>query len=617
MIEQRGGVAVAGQPHDGRRAMGLAGWAAVAGSLAFSAVFIARTAFRVGDTLYFTLFDDAMISMRYARNLAAGHGLVWNAGQPPVEGYTNLLWTLWMAALHLLPVTEAHISLLVMLSSAALLAANVALVGAIARRVASPASPAVPVAMWLTAGYYPLAYWALRGMEVGLIALLMSAMVLLALMVADRGQARHAVALAAVMVAGILTRTDVAIPCAIVIAYLARYAAPPRRRATVALLGAAVVLALAGQTAFRLAYYGYPLPNTYYLKVAGIGLGQRLARGLDGLGALALIHLAVPLLFAGVALLARRAGRPRGVAPPVALLLALFAGQCAYSAYVGGDAWEWFRYANRYIAPSVPALLIVGALGIAALPGCLRDARPGVRRLVAGLCLPVLAVGAPAFALSLLIFGRGPDAFNRSLPATTSGLPWPVPGIAATLAAGALLLLPGALLRGRVARWGRPALVPLLALLALLAVNGDAALGWLAHNAMYLSLDRDTARYALELRAATADDAVIAVVQAGALPYFSHRQAVDLLGKSDHVVATEPPRDPLFLPGHDKWDYAYSIGVLRPDVVADFWPRQPDDRARLIGWGYTAYGPDLYVRDDSRLVDRARLARLVAQRGAP
>ena len=65
---------------------------------------------------YFTLFDDAMISMRYARNLSESHGLLWNAGQAPVEGYTNFLWTLWMACLHLLPIASSKISLMVMLS---------------------------------------------------------------------------------------------------------------------------------------------------------------------------------------------------------------------------------------------------------------------------------------------------------------------------------------------------------------------------------------------------------------------------------------------------------------------------------------------------------------------
>ena len=45
---------------------------------------------------YYCLNDDAMISMRFADNLAAGHGLVWNPGEY-VQGYTNLGWTLWMA----------------------------------------------------------------------------------------------------------------------------------------------------------------------------------------------------------------------------------------------------------------------------------------------------------------------------------------------------------------------------------------------------------------------------------------------------------------------------------------------------------------------------------------
>jgi hypothetical protein len=40
-----------------------------------------------------SLIDDAYISVRYAYNLNAGLGLVYNPGEP-VEGYSNLLWTL-------------------------------------------------------------------------------------------------------------------------------------------------------------------------------------------------------------------------------------------------------------------------------------------------------------------------------------------------------------------------------------------------------------------------------------------------------------------------------------------------------------------------------------------
>ena len=41
--------------------------------------------------------DDAFISFRYARNWVEGNGLVWNAGEA-VEGYTNFLWVVVMAA---------------------------------------------------------------------------------------------------------------------------------------------------------------------------------------------------------------------------------------------------------------------------------------------------------------------------------------------------------------------------------------------------------------------------------------------------------------------------------------------------------------------------------------
>ncbi len=54
-----------------------------------------------------SMVDDAYVSLRYARNLALGHGLVYNAGEPPVEGYTNFLWVLWMAPGTVLPVHPA------------------------------------------------------------------------------------------------------------------------------------------------------------------------------------------------------------------------------------------------------------------------------------------------------------------------------------------------------------------------------------------------------------------------------------------------------------------------------------------------------------------------------
>ncbi|MCE7859309.1 MAG: hypothetical protein DYG86_05930 [Chloroflexi bacterium CFX2] len=37
-------------------------------------------------------FEDASMLMRYAQHLAAGHGIVWNIGEPPVDGATDFLF---------------------------------------------------------------------------------------------------------------------------------------------------------------------------------------------------------------------------------------------------------------------------------------------------------------------------------------------------------------------------------------------------------------------------------------------------------------------------------------------------------------------------------------------
>src|SRR6185503_2635792 len=75
-------------------------------------LYVARTSFEItGGARVFTLWDDGMISMTYARNLARGHGLVWNPGEQPVQGFSNPGVTLAMAAIHLLPIDARHTSL--------------------------------------------------------------------------------------------------------------------------------------------------------------------------------------------------------------------------------------------------------------------------------------------------------------------------------------------------------------------------------------------------------------------------------------------------------------------------------------------------------------------------
>src|SRR5574340_1380319 len=97
----------------------------LAAAALFHSLFILRTSCRIRGELYFTLIDDAMVSMRYAQHLAQGHGLVWNIGEQPVEGFTNPAWMLFMAFLHLFPIPASKISLAVMIGSSIILLANI------------------------------------------------------------------------------------------------------------------------------------------------------------------------------------------------------------------------------------------------------------------------------------------------------------------------------------------------------------------------------------------------------------------------------------------------------------------------------------------------------------
>jgi len=46
--------------------------------------------------------EDAAMLMRYSQHLAQGHGIIWNIGQPPVDGATDFLFMLTLAGLYAL-----------------------------------------------------------------------------------------------------------------------------------------------------------------------------------------------------------------------------------------------------------------------------------------------------------------------------------------------------------------------------------------------------------------------------------------------------------------------------------------------------------------------------------
>ncbi len=546
--------------------------APVATSVVLSVVFVLRSVARGPGGVLFTLFDDAMISMRYARNFAQGHGLAWNIGQRPVEGYTNTLWTLIMALTHLLHLPDRFAALPIICVGIVLLAVEVVLVGRVAIGVAPNARRVPSWARWVVALYYPLMFWTLRGMETGLEAVLLTAAVLAALRVRTSPSARRAWYAGAILAAGVLTRDDIIIPALVVTVFVVVSAPTVARRVGLA-ISAPWVFAVACHTAFREVYYHALLPNTYYLKVSGIPTVTRLHRGTIALIEVGTAHLAVLLVLGAACFVVRGHRSELGIW----LLAALVVAAATYTLVVGGDAWEWMLYSDRYLVPVIPLLVVLAALGAEAL---LTGVPTPTRRVTALVGSSLLVAAAMAISTQVV-----PGAYIQlprvaTLVAVRRAL-WLLPAIGTLLAVG---VTPGKRHQGLLA--------VAFAAAALLACDGAAVSGWWSHNAAVQPGDVAWARYGIALRAATTPEVAIAVSSAGNIPYFDQRPSVDLLGKSDSYIAHLPPVyvDGYFLPGHSKRDLAFSVGRLRPAVVAELFLPTPSELAALPTWGYRSIG---------------------------
>ena len=56
------------------------------------------------------------------------------------------------------------------------------------------------------------------------------------------------------------------------------------------------------------------------------------------------------------------------------------------------------------------------------------------------------------------------------------------------------------------------------------------------------------------------------------------------------------PDIPNMRPGHMKWDYAYTIGELKPDVIVSLWENTSDEAAPYMGdYDFVAIGPKVKV----------------------
>jgi hypothetical protein len=452
----------------------------------------------------FWLDDDQMISMRYARNLVEGFGLVFNPGER-VEGYTNPLWTLMMAMVHLLPVSEAKISLAVKALELSIVAGLFVTCARLLEELGAKGIVPRALLFFVMAQSIDVVFWAFNGFETPLVALLFTWSALRIV----RGRTTLATALAVAAIP--LARSDGFHLAAALIGL-----AILRRERGLATLVAVAIAIPALHVAWRRWYYGDWLPNTFYLKV--MGLPGRLERGAKYTAEF-LRRYSVPLLLAVVG--ARARSELRWIIAVVVLCV-------AFVLAVGGDAFAF----SRFFAPVLPVVLVAAVAVVTSI----EDDRS---RRAAGIVL----AGTMAFQGGV----HAPRVF--------------------------------------------------------LSNNGNLP---------------DSVLAGIELRKHSAEDATVAVITAGAIPYFSHRRAIDLLGKADREIARLAPRgkNPI---GHLKYDYDAAL-ARRPEFVVSVVPF-PQLPREVCEWneGYELALPcsPVFVRDYASTpitIDGLSLSRVFARR---
>jgi len=445
----------------------------VFGSILFYLVL--KTSNDIAGTRYFALPDDGMISMRFARNLASGLGLVWNQGER-VQGFTNPAWTLIMAVVHWIGVPERLASLPMQLASAAI---DLLTAVYIWWRVSERTGPdwGIGAAAAYLASSCAIC-WAISGWETSAVTLGWA----IALDPVLEENPRAIDAWRSLLAAGmtVLFRPDAGLLLAALALYWASTAKSNERSSVIAAVMVAAVPALA-LGVFQRSYYGSWIPNTATLKrSAGI-----LSIG-PGIEYLLMSIFRYPF---NAAVLAGGIYGARRLRRPAAALLAAVAG--TYLVYVVSVGGDHFAHA-RFLLPILPTATVLAA-----------DAFSGIR--------------------------IGSDSKRKFLIRAAA-----------------------------------------VAMIGLIVMDfGDEAL-------VDVPFQKDLNRWALNTALALRDLAAgknptVGIFLAGTIPYFNPSiRFHDMLGKNDlHIART---RAHCGEPGHNRWDYDYSLDQVKPDLIFTSYP---------------------------------------------
>ncbi|HUJ57147.1 MAG TPA: hypothetical protein VLX92_01580 [Kofleriaceae bacterium] len=463
--------------------------------------------------------DDAYISFVYARNLAEHGQLTFNLGWR-VEGYTSFLWTVVLGGLMAVG-APPEITSRVLGTGCAV--ATLFVVFQVMERALGRRSPWAAVAPLLLACASGFACWSSGGLETQLFTLLCT-IALDGVVAAEHDpRALHRAGIALALAA--MTRPEGLLVAAGlgVVRIACNVAARRRVIGRAELIAAALLVALWGPFfAWRYWYYGWPFPNTYYVKATGPWFppreAARLARDMWQGGLyyvwswLDQTKLVFALPLAALGLFRVRARTPRfALALSCGVLAAIY---LPYAVSVGGD----FMGLHRFIMPMFVLAAIAVVLGLEAAVALLASA---ARRPVAVIAASALVLG---FAASQLLLTE------RSL------------------------------------RWG----------------NFAADRGIIDTPAFLIVYTEDRAQIGRAMAGCFRDTDFSIVGGAGAQPYFARMRAIDVFGLVSEKIAHDTPRVRARA-GHTKFADEVLLATYDPTFVFSCYSIHPTPTPTPLG----------------------------------
>ena len=303
-------------------------------------------------------FDDANITQAYARHIAEGHGYVYNIAGERVEGSTSILWTGINVATF---VVMARPEPLLAFICWALTVLTIYCAARTAQVLDSAQSAVLPLAtaagFLIFPGFFGWSVWSL--MDTGLWICLVAALFLMVLRF-GAGDTAAAPALCLIAAALPITRPEgIALTTGVALIYLLHgMITRDGGWRVAAMIGISGAVSAVAATLWRLSFFGYPVPNTFYAKTSSDVVGQVVSGIKYMLSYLAVSHnvlLVVLLCLAGVLILRHGTKTTRAA---VVIIGGTVAGAAMIYTVLGGDHFGSHRFMLPVIPLALPVIMV-------------------------------------------------------------------------------------------------------------------------------------------------------------------------------------------------------------------------------------------------------------------